>query len=133
MRQRRPALTLAVIAALLFGFLVPAGTALGDDARQRKHKVDKAMKHLRHEMNETSQELRAAARALRRSEAKLPRARAKVARVHGQLMAAEAKDRLLAERLTVAQAEVKRAQKQIRATLHDIEESRVLIGRIARS
>jgi murein DD-endopeptidase MepM/ murein hydrolase activator NlpD len=133
MRQRRPALTLAVIAALLFGFLVPAGTALGDDARQRKHKVDKAMKHLRHEMNETSQELRAAAKALRRSESKLPAARAKVARVHGKLMAAEAKDRQLAERLTVAQAEVKRAKKQIRATLRDIEASRILIGRIARS
>jgi murein DD-endopeptidase MepM/ murein hydrolase activator NlpD len=126
----RPALTLAVIAALLVGFL---GPAQADDERRRKNRVDAAMKDLRHEMNETSHELRAAANALRRAESKLPAARARVARVHGQLVAAQARDRMLAEQLEVAKAEVARAQKQIEATLEKIAASQVLIGRIARS
>jgi murein DD-endopeptidase MepM/ murein hydrolase activator NlpD len=126
----RPALTLAVIAALFVGLL---GPAQADDERRRKNRVDAAMKDLRHEMNETSRELRAAANALRRAESKLPGARARVARVHGQLVAAQARDRMLAEQLEVAKAEVARAEKQIEATLEKIAASQVLIGRIARS
>ena len=126
----RPALTLAVIAALLLGFLAPAQA---DNERRRKHRVDAAMKHLRHDMNETSRELRSAARALRRAESQLPAARARVARVHGQLVAAQARDRMLGEQLAVAEAEVERAEKQIKATLKEIKASEVLIGRIARS
>jgi murein DD-endopeptidase MepM/ murein hydrolase activator NlpD len=126
----RPALTLAVIAALLVGLL---GPAQADDERRRKNRVDSAIKDLRHEINETSRELRSAANALRRAESKLPAARARVARVHGRLIAAQARDRMLGEQLEVAKAEVARAQKQIEATLADIAESQVLIGRIARS
>jgi murein DD-endopeptidase MepM/ murein hydrolase activator NlpD len=40
---------------------------------------------------------------------------------------------MLGEQLQVARAEVARAEKQIEATLGEIEDSRVLIGRIARS
>ena len=83
----RPALTLAVIAALLVAFLTPAHA---DGERRRKSRVDAAMKDLRHDMNETSRELRAAARSLRRAESRLPGARARVARVRGQLVAARA-------------------------------------------
>lgn len=126
----RPALTLAVIAALLLGFLAPAQA---DNERRRKHRVENAMKDLRHDMNETSRELRTAAQALRRAESKLPAARARVARVHGQLVAAQARDRMLGEQLAVAEAEVERAEKQIKATLKEIKASEVLIGRIARS
>jgi murein DD-endopeptidase MepM/ murein hydrolase activator NlpD len=126
----RPALTLAVIAAVLIGLLGPAQAS---DERRRKNRVDSAMKNLRHEINETSQELRSAANALRRAESKLPAARARVARVHGRLVAAQARDRMLGEQLEVAKAEVARAQKQIDETLARIAESRVLIGRIARS
>jgi murein DD-endopeptidase MepM/ murein hydrolase activator NlpD len=126
----RPALTLAVIAALLVAFLTPAHA---DGERRRKSRVDAAMKDLRHDMNETSRELRAAARSLRRAESRLPGARARVARVRGQLVAARAHDRMLGEQLEVAKAEVARAQSQIDDTLAEIAESEVLIGRIARS
>lgn len=126
----RPALTLAVIAALLLSVLAPAQAS---DERRRKSRVDAALKDLRHDMNETSRELRAAAALLRRAESKLPAARARVARVHGQLVAAQARDRMLGEQLEVAEAEVARAEKEIDATLASIADSQVLIGRIARS
>jgi murein DD-endopeptidase MepM/ murein hydrolase activator NlpD len=126
----RPALTLAVIAALLVGFLTPA---YAGDEKTRKKRVDSAIRDLRHDLNETSKELRAAARSLRRAEGKLPAARARVARVRGQLVAARARDRMLGEQLEVAKAEVARAEKQIEDTLADIAASQVLIGRIARS
>jgi len=132
MRQR-PALTLAVITALLFGLLAPAGSALGSEERRRKNKVDSAIEDLRHDLNETSRELRAAASALQRAESRLPPARARVARVHGKLVAAQARDRVLGEQLDVARAEVARAKKEIEGTVLEIEASHVLIGRIARS
>lgn len=126
----RPALTLAVIAALLVGFMTPA---YAGHEKARKKRVDSAIRDLRHDLNETSKELRAAARSLRRAENKLPAARARVARVRGQLVAAQARDRQLGEQLEVAKAEVARAEKQIEDTLADIAASQVLIGRIARS
>lgn len=132
MRQR-PALTLAVITALLVALVLPAGTALGSDERRRKSKVDNAIDDLRHDLNETSRELRAAARSLQRAESKLPPARAKVARVHGKLVAEQARDRVLADQLQVARAEVTRTRKEIKATLVEMEASHRQIGRIARS
>jgi peptidoglycan hydrolase CwlO-like protein len=126
----RPALTVVVIATLLLGFL---GPAQADDERRRKSHVDAALRDLRHDMNETSRELRAAARMLSRAESRLPAARARVARVHGRLVAAEARDRQLGEQLQVAIAEVQRAKGQIRDTKKDIAAGQVLIGRIARS
>lgn len=132
MRQR-PALTLAVISALLIGLLLPAGAAVGSDERRRKNKVDRAIEDLRHDLNETSRELRAAATSLQRAEKKLPPARAKVARVHGKLVAEQARDRVLADQLAVAKAEVARTRKEIKATLVEMEASHQQIGRIARS
>lgn len=132
MRQRST-LTLAVVAALLIGLLGPVATAQGSDERRRKHRVDSAIKDLRQDLNDTSRELRAAGRSLKRAEARLPPARARVARVHGQLVAAQARDRVLGDQLEVARAEVARAKRDIAATRGDIEDSRVLIGRIARS
>jgi murein DD-endopeptidase MepM/ murein hydrolase activator NlpD len=126
----RPALTLAVIATLVLSFLGPAHA---DDERRRKARVDAAMNDLRHDMNETSRELRAAVSALKRAESKLPAARARVARVHGKLVAAQTRDRMLGEQLQVAIAEVDRARSQIKDTRGDIRETEILIGRIARS
>ena len=133
MRLHRTAVVLAVIASLVLGFFGPASPVLGADERRRKSRVDAAIRDLRHAMNETSRELKAAADALRRAESKLPAARARVARVHGQLVAAQARDRLLGEQLQVAEATVTRAERQIEDTLEDIRASEVLIGRIARS
>lgn len=124
------AVVLALVASLLVGFLVPAQA---DDLKRRKSRVDSGLRDLRHDMNETSRELRQAAAALRRAESKLPAARARVARVHGKLVAAQARDRMIGEQLAVAKAEVARAEKEIEATVADIEASQVLIGRIARS
>jgi murein DD-endopeptidase MepM/ murein hydrolase activator NlpD len=127
----RPALIVAtVISALLLGLL---GSAQAADEKRKKQRVDAAIDDLRHDLNETSQELRAAIGAFKRAEAQLPAAQAKVARVRGRLAAAQARDRLLADRLAVAEAEVRRAQRQIRATLREIAATHVLVGRIARS
>ena len=128
--RARTALTLAVIAALCLGLMAPAEAS---DPRARKHQVDRALQHLKADMDETSAALRHAANALHAAESKLPAARAKVARVHGQLVAAQARDRVLGEQLQVAKAEVARAQGQIDDTLASIMASHQLIGRIARS
>ena len=101
----RPALTVVVIATLLLGFLAPArGRRRASAARPRS---TRRMRDLRHDLNETS--ARAAGRGQRccsAAESKLPAARARVARVHGRLVAAQARDRLLGEQLEVAKAEV---------------------------
>ena len=110
----RPALTLAVIVALCLGLVAPAEAA---DPKHRKRQVDRAIENLRHDLSETSAELRRAAGALHRAESKLPGARARVARVHGRLVADQARDRLLGEQLEVAKAEVARAQSEIDDTL----------------
>jgi murein DD-endopeptidase MepM/ murein hydrolase activator NlpD len=128
--RARPALTLAVIVALCLGLVAPAEAA---DPRQRKRQVDKAAQRLKADLDETSAALRRAAKALNAAESKLPAARARVARVHGQLVAAQARDRLLGQQLEVAKAEVARAQAQIDATLASIAASHKLIGRIARA
>ena len=130
----RPALILAAASALLLGLVGGIlGPAQAADERRRKARVDSAIKDLRHDLNETPRELRAAAAALNRAETKLPAARARVARVHGQLVAAQARDRMLGEQLAVAKAEVARAEQQIEDTLVEIAASETLIGRIARS
>ena len=130
----RAGLVLVTIAGLVMtltgGLVAPAQA---NHERSRKAKLDSAIKDLRHDMDETSRELRAAIRLLNRAESKLPAARARVARVHGQLVAAQARDRQLGEQLEVAKAEVARAEKQIEDTLASIADSEVLIGRIARS
>ena len=126
----RPALTLAVIVALCLGLIAPAEAA---DPKHRKRQVDRAIENLRHDLSETSAELRRAAGALHRAESKLPGARARVAKVHGRLVAEQAHDRLLGEQLEVAKAEVARAQSEIDVTLKSILKSHKLIGRIARS
>jgi murein DD-endopeptidase MepM/ murein hydrolase activator NlpD len=128
--RARPALTLAVIAALCLGLVAPAEAS---DPRARKHQVDRALQKINADLDETSASLRHAANALHAAESKLPAAQAKVARVHGQLVAAQARDRLLGEQLQVAKAEVARAQAQIDDTLASIMASHKLIGRIARS
>ena len=128
--RARPALTLAVIAALCLGLVAPAEAS---DPRARKHQVDRALQKINADLDETSASLRHAANALHAAESKLPAAQAKVARVHGQLVAAQARDRLLGEQLEVAKAEVARAQGQIDDTLASIMASHKLIGRIARS
>ena len=129
----RPAVIVVVAVTLLLGFLGPVAPSAADGERRRKANVDAAMRSLRHDMNETSRELRAAARMLQRAESKLPAARARVARVHGRLVAEQARDRMLGERLEVAIAEVTRAKAQIKDTKLDIAAAQVLIGRIARS
>jgi murein DD-endopeptidase MepM/ murein hydrolase activator NlpD len=127
--RARPALTLAVIAALCLGLLAPAIA----DTKHKKHQVDSAMKKLANDLDETSASLRHAASSLHSAEAKLPSARARVARVHGQLIAAQTRDQILGQKLDVATAEVDRAQAQINVTLRHIAASHKLIGRIARS
>jgi murein DD-endopeptidase MepM/ murein hydrolase activator NlpD len=127
--RARPALTLAVIAALCLGLLAPALA----DTKHKKHQVDAAMKQLANDLDETSASLRQAANSLHNAEAKLPSARARVARVHGQLIAAQTRDQILGQKLDVATAEVDRAQAQINLTLRHIAASHKLIGRIARS
>jgi murein DD-endopeptidase MepM/ murein hydrolase activator NlpD len=127
--RARPALTLAVIAALCLGLLAPAIA----DTKHHKHQVDAAMKKLANDLDETSASLRHAANSLHNAEAKLPSARARVARVHGQLIAAQTRDQILGQKLDVATAEVDRAQAQINTTLRHIAASHKLIGRIARS
>ena len=126
----RPALTLAVVVALCLGLVAPADAA---DPKHRKRQVDRSIEKLRHDLSETSAELRRAASALNRAESKLPGARARVARVHGRLVAEQTRDRLLGEKLEVAKAEVARAQSEIDATRKSIRKSHQLIGRIARS
>jgi hypothetical protein len=56
--RARPALTLAVIAALCLGLVAPAEAS---DPRARKHQVDRALQHLKADMDETSAALRHAA------------------------------------------------------------------------
>jgi murein DD-endopeptidase MepM/ murein hydrolase activator NlpD len=128
--RARSALILAVIAALTVGL---TGPAQASDPRHRKHKIDRAIHKLKGDLDETSAELRRAGRALHRAERKLPKARARVARVHGRLLAAQARDRELGQQLDVAKAEVARAKDQIQATKASIADRRTLIGRIART
>lgn len=131
-RHRRFVVALALAFALL-GVLGSATPSAADGERRRKANVDSAMRDLRQDMNETSRELRTSARLLRRAESKLPAARARVARVHGRLVAAQARDRMLGQQLEVVVAEVARARGQIKDIRLDIAAAEVLIGRIARS
>jgi murein DD-endopeptidase MepM/ murein hydrolase activator NlpD len=129
MRARR-LLALAAVPALVLGLLGPAQAA---DERHKKAQIDRAIHNLKGDLDETSADLRRAGAALDRAEAKLPGARARVARVHGQLVAAQERDRIIGMKLDAARAEVLDAEKQIDQTLHKIASSRQLIGRIARS
>jgi peptidoglycan hydrolase CwlO-like protein len=128
--RARRLLALAVVPALVLGLLGPAQAA---DERHKKAQIDRAIHSIKGDLDETSADLRRAGAALDRAEAKLPGARARVAKVHGQLLAAEERDRILGAKLDAAKAEVKDAQAQIDTTLADIASSRQLIGRIARS
>lgn len=128
--RARPALILAVVPALVFGLLAPANAS---DERHKKRQIDRAIQNIKGDLDETSAELRRAGAALHRAESRLPAARARVAKVHGQLVAAQERDRILGERLNVAKEEVARAQSKIDDTLASIADSQKLIGRIARS
>lgn len=107
--------------------------ASANDERRKKRAVDAAIGDLKHELAETTRELRNAAVALKRAELKLPPARAAVAKVRGQLAAAQARDRVLADKLRRAEEEVRRSERSIKRALSNIAQTRTLIGRIARS
>ena len=126
----RSALIVLMLLALAAGSLGPANAA-GEN--QKKNHVDRMIDQLRHDLSETSQELRGAIIALKRAEGELPGAQAQVAKVRGQLAAAQARDRMLAGKLEVARAEVQKAKRAIRATEARIEAAQALIGRIASS
>jgi murein DD-endopeptidase MepM/ murein hydrolase activator NlpD len=126
-------MVLGLVPALVLGLLTSATRSMAADERHKKAQIDRALRNLKGDLDETSAELRRAGAALDRAEAKLPAARARVAKVHGQLVAAQERDRILAEQLEVAKAEVAKAQQQIDNTLASIANSKQLIGRIARS
>ena len=131
MRARR-ALAVATffsVPALVLGLLSPAQAS---DERHKKAQIDRAIHNLRGDLDETSADLRRAGAALDRAEAKMPAATARVARVHGQLIAAEERDRIIGLKLDAAKAEVRDAQDKIDETLGSIANSQKLIGRIAR-
>lgn len=119
-----------VVCALCLGAL---GSASADDERRKKRAVDSAIEDLKHELSETTRELRDAVIALKRAELKLPPARAAVSKVRGQLAAAQARDRVLASKLRRARAEVRDSERSIKLAQRKIRGTRVLVGRIARS
>jgi len=128
--RMRSVLIALLLMALTAGTL---GPAFASGERQRKNRVDAQMDRLRHELSETTAELRNAVLALRRAERELPEAQAAVARVRGQLEAARARDRELGVQLEAARAEVAKARRAIRVTENKIDAAQTLIGRIASS
>lgn len=129
MRARR-LLAAVAVPALVLGLLTPAQAS---DERHKKAQIDRAIHNLKGDLDETSADLRRAGAALDRAEAKMPAATARVARVHGQLVAAQERDRIIGLKLDAAKADVRDAQDKIDQTLGSIADSQKLIGRIARS
>ena len=125
---------------LLLTLARPRGAAASGPGHGRRlptstasEQVDRDRPSSRHDLDETSQRCVGAIHVAEPGRVPAARPAARSPRVHGQLAAAQARDRLLGDQLEVAKAEVAAAQRQIDATLARLGQTHKLIGRIARS
>ena len=130
MRVRPTAVAVLAVVALSLGLIGPSGASASSDVK-RKKAVDARIGALRADLDDISAALAKAAAALQAAEAQLADAQQRVAVFRGQLVAAQARERQLAEQLRVALAEVGRAQRSIDATVRKMDEAHAKLGRMA--
>lgn len=131
MRLRPAAAAALAVVALTVGGLSPAGAAPGDETT-RKAELDAQVEQLRNDLAETSQRLVDATVVLTQIAATLPAAEQAVAEARAQLAAAVERDAQLADELAVSAAELDKAERELASTLSGLEDTRDVIGKIAR-
>ncbi len=134
LRRLRPLAVVAAVAAALVVSLVapPAGADSEDQLRRKAKALEAQIKAQSGDVGATSRKVAAATVTLLSARAQLPAARAAVIEAQAQLTAARVQDKAAARALAFAQAEQEKASRAVAAVQARIDESYVLIGRLAR-
>ena len=107
--------------------------ASADDINQRSKKLADQMAELRESLEGAKSDFVDAAVALKESEGRLATARASLAEAQRKLAEATTRDAELASALAVAQAEERKAERDLTAQAEEEEATRRALGQIARS
>ena len=115
------------------GFLAPpARSVSADSVTDRKQSLDRQIDELRETLEGTAKSLVDAAVDLKRAQSELVDANAKLDTARAALAEAAAQDRVLADRLAVAEAAVAKADRELRARQQQEADTRSRLGRLAR-
>jgi murein DD-endopeptidase MepM/ murein hydrolase activator NlpD len=123
---------MAVVLGLLLAGGVVAPPAPADSASDRKQALDRQLDDLRETLEGTSKSLVDAAVNLRRAQSELVDANQKLDQARSALAAAAARDRVLADRLAVAEAAVAKAARDLAARQQQEAATRNRLGSLAR-
>jgi murein DD-endopeptidase MepM/ murein hydrolase activator NlpD len=129
MRRGRLALPTAALAALLVASLVSASNSTADDDRvdgleDRRENINDQISESRHDLNEVSRQLVRAQARVDRASAGLADARAELAEATLAVRRAEARDRLMQERLDRAVLRLENAREDLRIGRQAVEDKR---------
>lgn len=114
------------------GVAPPARSVSADSVTERKQRLDRQLDELRETLEGTAKSLVDAAVDLKRAQSELVDANAKLDAARAALAEAAAQDRVLAERLAVAEAAVAKAGRDLHARQQQEANTRGRLGRLAR-
>jgi murein DD-endopeptidase MepM/ murein hydrolase activator NlpD len=132
LRGKRVLAVLAAGLGLLLAGALLAPPAPADSVTDRKQALDRQLDELRETLEGTSKSLVDAAINLKRAQSQLVDANAKLDTARAALTEAAARDRVLAERLAVAEAAVAKAGRDLAARQKQEADTRSRLGSLAR-
>ena len=127
--RRRTIATLALGGVLLSAAAVPLAHA-DDGLKGKKHKVEKNIKQTHEDLDESSNQLKAATAALLQSQRDLSVARAYLAKTEAELEAARILDQKMQAKLDEAEARLAKARSDLAAGQVKVESQDMLLRRI---
>lgn len=120
----------AGIAMLLATTLVVPAHA--DDLDDRRDRLNEQIAQTQRDLTHSDQQLDNAAAALHQAEAELASAQAELARVRQELAAAQAHDAAMAEKLALAEEELRQAEAAVEEGLRNLATEQKMVGNVAR-
>jgi murein DD-endopeptidase MepM/ murein hydrolase activator NlpD len=120
-------------ALLVSGVLLSAVTfplAHAEDLKDKKHKVEKNIKHAQDELDHSSKEYQAAQAALAQSQAELAQARVYLAQTRAELQVAIVLDRQMQAKLDAAEARLAQARSDLARGQEEVDDQDVLLRQI---
>jgi murein DD-endopeptidase MepM/ murein hydrolase activator NlpD len=126
--RRRLVAVLAACSVLAGVAALPAASA--DDLKHKKHKVERNLKGVHQDLDESSSQLREATAALLAAQGQLSQAQSHLAKTRGELAAAEVLDRQMQAKLEAAIQRLRQARADLEEGQAKIAEQEDMLGAI---
>jgi murein DD-endopeptidase MepM/ murein hydrolase activator NlpD len=126
---RRRAVAALAACSLLIG-VAATSVAAADDLKHKKHKVERHLKGVHQDLDESSAQLREATAALQAAQSQLVQAQTRLAKTRGELAATETPDRQMQAKLDDAIARLRQARADLVEGHAKIAEQERSLGQI---